>query len=160
MAPNQLVTIEDFFSFDYSSLKPSRDYFKYFIHPSVPFISVFVYYFLSKHIFKWIRDTFKLAPKGPLISNLTIIHSFILASYSCWTFFGTLSLVYTFIQSHDGGVYNAICDYSGELWNQFDLDFWVTHFYISKFYEFVDTWIIILKGREPSFLQCFHRKFI
>eukprot|EP01029_Cantina_marsupialis_P027839 TRINITY_DN774074_c0_g1_i1.p1 TRINITY_DN774074_c0_g1~~TRINITY_DN774074_c0_g1_i1.p1 ORF type:complete len:273 (-),score=48.54 TRINITY_DN774074_c0_g1_i1:253-1071(-) len=29
-------------------------------------------------------------------------------------------------------------------------------FYISKFYEFFDTWLIILKGKKPSFLQTFH----
>ena len=33
---------------------------------------------------------------------------------------------------------------------------WATHFYISKIYEFIDTFIIILKGRKPSFLQTFH----
>ena len=33
---------------------------------------------------------------------------------------------------------------------------WVYLFYLSKYYEFVDTYILIWKGRNPSFLQKFH----
>jgi len=29
-------------------------------------------------------------------------------------------------------------------------------FYLSKYYEFVDTWLVIAKGRRPIFLQKFH----
>lgn len=29
-------------------------------------------------------------------------------------------------------------------------------FYLSKYYEYVDTWILYLKGRKPIFLQTFH----
>ena len=36
------------------------------------------------------------------------------------------------------------------------MSFWVTHFYISKYYEFVDTWIVLLKGKTPLFLQTYH----
>ena len=31
-----------------------------------------------------------------------------------------------------------------------------TIFYISKYYEFIDTWILVLKRKEPSFLQLYH----
>jgi hypothetical protein len=31
-----------------------------------------------------------------------------------------------------------------------------TIFYISKYYEFIDTWILIFKRKEPSFLQIYH----
>jgi len=34
--------------------------------------------------------------------------------------------------------------------------YWGWLFYLSKYYEFVDTWIIIAKGRKPEFLQTFH----
>jgi len=33
---------------------------------------------------------------------------------------------------------------------------WVYLFYLSKYYEFLDTYILIWKGRNPSFLQKFH----
>ena len=37
-----------------------------------------------------------------------------------------------------------------------DFGWWAKVFYVSKFYEFVDTWILILKGKEASFLQVYH----
>jgi hypothetical protein len=51
---------------------------------------------------------------------------------------------------------NDSCDSTGELWNEKGLGFWVAHFYVSKYYEFVDTWIVLLKGREPMLLQTYH----
>ncbi len=36
------------------------------------------------------------------------------------------------------------------------MEFWITHFYISKYYEFIDTWIIYFKGKDPMFLQTYH----
>eukprot|EP01034_Spumella_vulgaris_P028488 gene28488-35345_t len=54
------------------------------------------------------------------------------------------------------GYYAAICDARGELWHAKGLGFWVTHFYLSKYYEFIDTWIVLLKGRQPLFLQTYH----
>jgi hypothetical protein len=33
---------------------------------------------------------------------------------------------------------------------------WQVVFYYSKYYEFVDTWIVVLSHRRPSFLQTFH----
>lgn len=50
----------------------------------------------------------------------------------------------------------AMCDVNGKLWVESGFSFWVLHFYISKFYEFLDTGILILKGKKVSFLQEFH----
>lgn len=36
------------------------------------------------------------------------------------------------------------------------LFFWYYIFYLSKVYEFVDTWIQLLKKREPPFLHVWH----
>ena len=33
---------------------------------------------------------------------------------------------------------------------------WSHLFYLSKYYEFIDTWIIIARGRRPSTLQVYH----
>jgi hypothetical protein len=51
------------------------------------------------------------------------------------------------------GFYSAYCGFDG-LWH--DLGFWVNHFYLSKYWEFLDTAILILKGKKPSFLQEYH----
>ena len=37
-----------------------------------------------------------------------------------------------------------------------DFGYWAYLFYLSKYYEFVDTWIVIARGRRPIFLQVFH----
>eukprot|EP01084_Bolivina_argentea_P025917 48186_1 len=34
--------------------------------------------------------------------------------------------------------------------------FWIFLFYLSKYYEFIDTFIVIARGRRPIFLQTFH----
>eukprot|EP00484_Ammonia_sp_Unknown_P020923 CAMPEP_0197030512 /NCGR_PEP_ID=MMETSP1384-20130603/9736_1 /TAXON_ID=29189 /ORGANISM="Ammonia sp." /LENGTH=210 /DNA_ID=CAMNT_0042459885 /DNA_START=22 /DNA_END=651 /DNA_ORIENTATION=+ len=34
--------------------------------------------------------------------------------------------------------------------------YWNYLFYLSKYYEFVDTYILVYKGKQPSFLQKFH----
>lgn len=43
----------------------------------------------------------------------------------------------------------------GRLWNE-GLAFYGWLFYLSKFYEVVDTMIILLKGKKSSFLQTYH----
>jgi hypothetical protein len=44
--------------------------------------------------------------------------------------------------------------YRGEQWK--DISFFAWTFYISKVYEFVDTWILLVKGVKPAILQTFH----
>ena len=44
---------------------------------------------------------------------------------------------------------------AGRIWNE-GLAFYGWLFYISKFYEVVDTLIILVKGKKSSFLQMYH----
>ena len=37
-----------------------------------------------------------------------------------------------------------------------DFGWWANVFYISKYYEFIDSWILVLKGKTPSTLQVYH----
>eukprot|EP00599_Poterioochromonas_sp_BG-1_P002328 CAMPEP_0173147968 /NCGR_PEP_ID=MMETSP1105-20130129/9440_1 /TAXON_ID=2985 /ORGANISM="Ochromonas sp., Strain BG-1" /LENGTH=193 /DNA_ID=CAMNT_0014062533 /DNA_START=25 /DNA_END=606 /DNA_ORIENTATION=+ len=128
--------------------------YSWFAHPRVPFLAVFAYLLLSKKFFGFIRDVFKVQPKGPALQWTTIIHSAILAVYSAWTCYNTGKIVLPLIAQN--GLYATLCDTSGDVWFKEGLGFWVAHFYLSKFYEFIDTWIITLKGREPIFLQTYH----
>jgi GNS1/SUR4 family len=43
----------------------------------------------------------------------------------------------------------------GRLWNE-GLAFWGWWFYLSKFYEVLDTFIILMKGKRSSTLQTYH----
>lgn len=135
-------------------------FFRMFMSPAVPLIGVLMYWFLSKPLCSFLMDFFKVKPKGIILNSITIFHSAILAIYSMITFFNAARIVAPYIAVH--GLYPSLCDSHGEVWQSTDnslingLGFWITHFYISKYYEFIDTWVVLLKGREPIFLQTYH----
>ena len=105
---------------------------------------------------------------GPIWSQsvkyFTALHSLILALRQM----DVLQYIYSGMKmaavhqaaNHDSSWMSAFylsnCDTSGTLWNDFDFGTWVFHFYLSKYYEFIDTWIILLKDKKPMFLQTFH----
>lgn len=133
----------------------SWSWFALFTPPAVPFGLVLLYWFTLKPISKAIRDSFNIQPKGKLLKGFVILHSLILAVYSGWTAVNSIPLVYNTIIEH-GSIFGMLCDNNGSLWIGKDFSFWATHFYISKFYEFLDTVIVILQGKEPIFLQTYH----
>jgi hypothetical protein len=108
---------------------------------------------LSDPIFEGIRNAFGLKPKGPVVQTITILHSAILAVYSLWTFVNSSRETYAFVSQY--GYWAMLCDHGNVFWDK-HIGFWCTHFYFSKYYEFVDTWIVLLKGRKPIFLQTYH----
>jgi hypothetical protein len=138
----RVVDISEFLSFDYTKLRDNSSTYGSFVslfdHPIVPITSVSVYLLISPAIVAWIRDKFALKPKGFMVQLITISHSFILAIYSMWTFYNTFNIIVPHMMKH--GVYVALCDVDQQLWRGKDLGFWITHFYISKYYEFIDTW--------------------
>jgi hypothetical protein len=139
----------EFFARDYSQLFPNlavavnsigkADWlFQYFAHPKVPILAIIAYLLFSKQIFVWIRNTFNVQPKGASLQFLTILHSAILAIYSIWTFVNTVRIAFPLFSSN--GFYHTLCDVNGDVWFTHGIGFWITHFYLSKYYEFIDTW--------------------
>ncbi|KDO35322.1 hypothetical protein SPRG_00171 [Saprolegnia parasitica CBS 223.65] len=94
----------------------------------------------------------KARKRGKFVTGLSIVHNIILAVYSGWTFINTAPIFYATFANH--GFMGAVCDAGNTVWPQ--MSWWITHFYISKYYEFVDSWIVYLKGDKPIFLQTFH----
>ncbi|KFY45672.1 hypothetical protein V494_00837, partial [Pseudogymnoascus sp. VKM F-4513 (FW-928)] len=117
---------------------------------------------------------------------LVVLHNVFLAVYSAWTFVGMyagLSRTIPSVYGTDGliGVVDSLCKlhgnaglenaiaYSpassswqptpglegGRMWNE-GLAFYGYFFYLSKFYEVVDTAIILAKGKRSSTLQTYH----
>lgn len=109
-----------------------------FAHPRVPIFAILAYLLVSKSVFKMIRTTFNVQPKGPALQSITILHSAILAIYSGWTCYNTGKIVLPLIFGN--GLYPTLCDISGKVWFEDGLGFWITHFYLSKYYEFIDSW--------------------
>lgn len=94
-----------------------------------------------------------------------LLHNVGLCLYSAWTFVGISvvilkSLRTTFLVTNGqlglvGTFWTALCDSSSGLFPQ-GLAYYGYLFYLSKFYEIVDTVIILCKGRPSSLLQTYH----
>lgn len=79
-----------------------------------------------------------------------LVHNAALCVYSGWSFIETAkilsqySIAYLFSD-------NVAVLLTSDRYKQL-----LYYFYLSKYWEFIDTWIHFIKGREPSFLQVFH----
>ena len=155
-------TINEYWSFDWATYTPVgktgiaeydllASYYKHFLPTVLPFAAVLGYWFLSDPICGIIRSLLNGAEvKGKdgkpvkngfdrALSLLTIIHSAALTVYSGWTCYNTyriMSAVWNAYRQDGLGVWDTFmamsCDGNGKLWNDANLGYWVTHFYISK----------------------------
>ncbi|KAJ6001361.1 hypothetical protein N7522_006588 [Penicillium canescens] len=116
---------------------------------------------------------------------LVILHNIFLATFSAWTLAGLCFVLWSCWPSMSdpnfvARVANTMCqitptgefgysenpellgsipmtfmDHSNQLWSA-GAGYFSWFFYISKFYEAVDTFIILAKGKQSSFLQTYH----
>lgn len=107
--------------------------------------------------------------KTAFFKIFVLLHNIFLCVYSVWTFLGMLSVfsqTLIAMQSKtrsDSALVNfvhAVCDVENGVFQQDTKDLSLTilgwWFYISKFYEVLDTVIILLRGRPSSLLQSYH----
>lgn len=111
---------------------------------------------------------------------LVLLHNVLLCVYSVWTFIGmtrtinqisskVFPLLFQNIKSSPLSrtelFWQCICnnnDHDNNLWSNYEdlnlkgLTFYAYLFYLSKYYEILDTVIILLKGRPSSLLQSYH----
>ncbi|KAI9319990.1 ELO family [Dichotomocladium elegans] len=87
------------------------------------------------------------------MTTFCLLHNLALCGYSAVSFYH-LALGLHNARTRDGPSLFA-CDLDSYYWHT-TLGYWGYLFYLSKYYEVVDTVIILLKGRRPSFLQTFH----
>ncbi|PVU99407.1 hypothetical protein BB559_000729 [Furculomyces boomerangus] len=90
---------------------------------------------------------------GGFFTVFILIHNLVLASYSLYTFINSFKLLNTTF--HNEGVLSMYCDTNYTSWNNgmFELVYW---FYLSKYYELIDTAIILIKRKRSSLLQTYH----
>lgn len=104
-----------------------------------------------------------------LFKLFVLLHNVFLCWYSVWTFIGMSSSIYQNIQtlkpltnpSRFQQFFQSVCDLDNGVFSTVAapdngllmFGFW---FYVSKFYEVLDTVIILLKGRPSSLLQSYH----
>lgn len=81
-----------------------------------------------------------------LLYFLSIIHNSLLVTFSAWTFLSLSQILY-----NDGLVFQ-----SNYYFRNPKFDNIIYLFYISKYYEFFDTFLLYLNNKTPIFLQKYH----
>lgn len=131
-------------SFPYDRL-PENPFVSFFMRPEVPFILV-ILYLASKSTITSICSTFGITGKSDTFKYCVAAHNFSLAIFSLIVLVNSVPLVLSHLM--EKGMEAIYCDQDGSLWStEGGLGAWATIFYISKYYEFIDTWILLMKVR-------------
>ncbi len=102
----------------------------------IPFVAIAGYVSYPKD--------FRINPS--LLHVLSIIHNALLVGFSAWTFVSMSQVLY-----NEGFVFQSNYYFQNPQFER--IAFW---FYISKYYEFFDTFLLYLNGKTPIFLQKYH----
>ncbi|CAG8476607.1 12284_t:CDS:2 [Funneliformis mosseae] len=97
----------------------------------------------------------KNTQSSPLMTAFIFLHNLALCVFSIITFINMGRAFFMNFVKHSDSFTDAYCDRDSSLWNN-SLGYWGYLFYLSKFYEVIDTVIILFKGRRSSFLQTYH----
>jgi len=95
----------------------------------------------------------KIERNSSFIRLFTIVHNLFLCLFSFIVFINTVPLLVS--RYSDTSLVSWFCDEGKEM-NNSGFGFWVWIFYLSKFYELIDTLILLIKGKPSSLLQTFH----
>jgi len=111
-----------------------------------PVIGTIFYLYVSKILKNSFLNSNNQIAKSKTLYYFSVTHNTILVSFSFYTFVSLCSVLFNqgFLAGH------AIFMSQPYIKN---LIFW---FYISKYYEYFDTFLLYLKGRNPIFLQKYH----
>lgn len=144
-------TNELFFDFPYHRL-PENQVVAFFLRPEA-MLAMTLFYLCSKQPLMMIRDRFAFNPKSEQFKQFVALHNLALAVFSAVTVWNAWAIVFSHLVSK--GWFSTYCDTEGSHWHS-GLGAWSMIFYLSKFSEFIDTWILVLKGKKASFLQVYH----
>jgi hypothetical protein len=105
-------------------------------HIAYPVIGTAVYLYLPQNM--------KLNPR--FLFALSILHNAFLTAFSFYTFVSIIKILCRRGITHKHHYY----------FNDDDFDQYIFLFYLSKYYEYIDTLLLYLQGKNPIFLQKFH----
>jgi len=115
-------------------------------------LMVFIY-IISISILKAVTKHLGITGKSIFFRRAVALHNLALAIFSLVVALNLWPMY--FLNLSEKGVFPTYCDQDGSFWAT-GAGAWNIAFYISKYYEFVDTYILIFKGKDPSFLQVYH----
>lgn len=135
------VSIEDlYFQFPYERVEDG--FVGWTIRPEVMILLILAYVVSKPGLTALVKSS-GFAGKSKGFVMAVAAHNFGLAVFSGVVMVNSWSLVLSHL-SNEG--FDAIyCDRDGSLWGKSGLGSWATIFYVSKYYEFVDTWVLIFK---------------
>ncbi|KAL7568280.1 hypothetical protein ACA910_022619 [Epithemia clementina (nom. ined.)] len=91
--------------------------------------------------------------KSERVRWCTAAHNLILAIFSGICAWNTYALTLEHVWTH--GWWSTYCNIDNVFWSR-GMGAWNTIFFLSKFYELGDTWLLLAKGKPATFLQVYH----
>ncbi|GAA5822616.1 hypothetical protein JCM5353_005505 [Sporobolomyces roseus] len=138
---------------------PFPNAYEFFMNPLTPFIFGIVYFAVAKTLSHYQNGRNRI--QGKRWNTVVVAHNVFLAVYSAWTFLSTApqvlgSFAQGFSEHGFAGLVHAFCDSEHSIWGSQQFPRFTYIFYLSKFYEIVDTAILLLKGKKVGMLQSYH----
>uniref|UniRef100_A0A7S2V7P8 Elongation of fatty acids protein n=1 Tax=Entomoneis paludosa TaxID=265537 RepID=A0A7S2V7P8_9STRA len=142
-----------FWEFPYDRLPENSTSLNIFLRPEGMLVML-IFYLNSKPLFQTLYESVKPTKGKAWFTASVALHNLALALFSAIVAYNSWPIV----AGHwmDRGFMDTYCDNNGVLWQESGFGAWVVIFYLSKYYEFVDSWVLVLKGKKPSFLQVYH----
>lgn len=86
---------------------------------------------------------------------LCVLHNSILALYSAWTFISVVPILHSRFSNTAIPTVERICCSNRQIFDD-GLERLTYYFYLSKYYEVIDTLIILARGKRSPLLQTYH----
>jgi len=113
----------------------------------VPVVSVLLYWMTLYGIKQFMKNR-----KPYELKYISLVHNFNMTALSL-----VMAIAFAYHAIRIFSLYGAFATYCGTFTSEDDkLGFWCNIFYLSKFYEFVDTIILVLRKKEPGTLHIVH----
>lgn len=93
--------------------------------------------------------------KGPVFKWLCVLHNSALAIYSAWTFLSAVPIIHRRFSNTSIPTIERICCSNRQIFDD-GMERLTYLFYLSKYYEVIDTMIILAKGKKSPLLQTYH----
>jgi len=126
-----------------------------FLDDPVPYYSVFVYLTVVYLLIQYVQ------PREPLLKKSTLklllaLHNFFLCFLSIVMSAGLGYSVYNIAREY--GWERAYCGVNDEV--DAPIYFWINVFWLTKYYEFLDTVFLVLEKKTPIFLHVWHHSWV